>query len=105
MRKRAAGTWEKGKEETGKGVIYGKEFFCYEGEIKEGAAEGKGQIIWSNGNSYKGEFRKNQATGDGQLLLEGDTIKISGKWEDGLPVVHQFMQLQHQKHPGTIVFM
>jgi hypothetical protein len=52
----------------------------YEGEIRDGKANGKGTLMFEDGRKYVGEFRDNKRYGQGSLTIGG--FKYEGGWQD-----------------------
>ncbi len=50
--------------------------YVYEGELKNGLAQGLEKMTWVNGNVYKGEFKNNKLNGFGKISFkESDTYE------------------------------
>ena len=52
---------------------------AYEGEIRDGKANGKGALTVGDGRKYVGEFRDNKRYGQGSLTIGG--FKYDGGWQ------------------------
>ncbi len=53
---------------------------AYEGEIRDGKANGKGTLTFEGGRKYVGEFRDNKRYGQGTWTIWG--FKYEGGWQD-----------------------
>ena len=53
---------------------------AYEGEIRDGKANGKGTLTFGDGRKYVGEFRDNKRYGQGTWSIGG--FKYEGGWQD-----------------------
>lgn len=78
------GTYE-GECKNGKANGAGKAvgINTYEGEFKNGVPEGKGKYTWSNGNYYYGSWKKGQKDGKGELhqFADGKENLVTGYWK------------------------
>ena len=99
------GDWEKGKPQTGKGIIFAIERYYYEGPVVEGLANGEGKIIWPNRYVYHGSVKNNQASGEGELQIEEKALSIKGTWLDGLPKTNHKFELRRGATKGSITFL
>ena len=63
---------------VGKLTINGAD--AYEGEIRDGKANGKGTLTFGDGRKYVGEFRDNKRYGQGSLTI--GNFKYEGGWQD-----------------------
>ncbi len=78
------GTYE-GECKNGKANGTGKAIGIntYDGEFKNGYPEGKGKYTWSNGNYYYGGWKKGQKEGKGELhqFEDGKETLVTGYWK------------------------
>lgn len=68
-------------EGFGKILFENGEYF--EGEFKNGKANGEGILIFDNGDYYHGQIQDNKASGKGIYI--GSLINYDGEWENSKP--------------------
>ena len=82
-----SGTYE-GECKNGKAEGPGKAIGIdmYEGQFKAGLPSGTGKYTWKNGNVYEGEFTKGVPDGNGTMIYKlqaGDSL-VKGYWKKGV---------------------
>ncbi|MGQ0581687.1 MAG: MORN repeat-containing protein [Reyranella sp.] len=69
----------------GRGVMQafqaGQPFARYEGELRDGKANGRGLYTYASGNRYEGEWRDDQRNGRG-VFTWTDGSRYEGEWRD-----------------------
>jgi hypothetical protein len=67
-------------------TIHGKKTLAggavYEGEWKDGKADGQGKLTFPNGEVHEGEYKDGMANGQG-TMTHADGRRESGTWRDG----------------------
>jgi hypothetical protein len=64
----------------GKGTMRWKDGACYDGEWKQGIAQGQGKFTSANGDIYTGKFVANNASGHGTMILKENQTTYTGAW-------------------------
>lgn len=64
----------------GKGKAVGID--TYEGKFKKGLPNGTGTYTWKNGNIYTGEWKKGKRSGKGTLYSAANNEKINAYWKN-----------------------
>lgn len=59
-------------------------FSTYEGELRQGIAQGYGVLISPDNSRYEGEFKDNRMHGQG-AIISTDGKKLEGTYDNGLP--------------------
>lgn len=84
-------TWSGGCEHglaSGTGVLqwfqHGKSIARYEGEMKDGLANGRGKIAYANGSRYEGEWLNGERSGRGTFVF-GNGARYVGDFREGKP--------------------
>ena len=67
----------------------------YVGEYKNGKRDGNGTYTAANGDRYVGEYTNDKKHGQGTDTNANGTIKHSGEWENGYPIVSLFIFLSY----------
>ena len=75
------GEFKNGKAE-GKGALYYNNGDMYEGEFKQWLKEGKGIYYFNNGDRYEGEFKNDAIEGYGKYFYKDGKI-FDGKFKNG----------------------
>ena len=83
-------TWSGGCQNglaQGRGVVQafqaGQPFARYEGELRDGKANGRGLYTYASGNRYEGEWRDGKPNGSGTLYRRTDGETFTGTWTNG----------------------
>lgn len=53
----------------------------YDGDFRDGRAEGRGTLIWSNGTRFDGEFKTSKRSGHG-TIVEPSGARFEGEFKD-----------------------
>jgi hypothetical protein len=69
---------------NGAGVFFQVDGARYDGAWRDGKRDGSGVFSWGSGNRYEGEWHDDRQNGHGVLVL-GDGSRYDGTWRDDKP--------------------
>ncbi len=88
----------------GKGIAKGRD--SYSGEFKKGYPDGTGTYVWANGYTYKGEWKKGKREGKGEYIqhtAKGD-VTLVGTWIKDKYVGTDILPYQINQQQGVVKY-